>query len=256
MRACSAALSLLVFSAVTLAADNPFIGKWKLDPSKSDFSGETIKYEDAGNGSIRFSVGEESFTFTTDGKQHPGPFGEIVSVRQQGANAWEETTHLRGKLLDTSTITTSDDGKTLTEVTKGTRPDGSSFENTTTYERVGTGSGLIGDWKSKGEQQSSPAIIEFEANGPNGLAFVLPASKARCDVKFDGQDYTAKGPTVPAGLTLAVTKNGDRSMELTEKVKGKPMFKANYTVSDDGQTLTRTGGVTGGAQTKAVYDKQ
>ena len=249
---------LLVLSTVAAAADNPFIGQWKLNPSKSDFSGETEKYEDAGGGRIHFSAGALSFTFTTDGKEHPGMFsGDVTSVKQIDPKTWEQTTRRKGNALVTITSTLSDDGNTLTEVVKGTRPDGSSFENTTTNTRVGSGSGILGTWKSKGEQQSSPATIEFAANGADGIAFILPNSKARADLKFDGKDYPAKGPTVPAGLTLAVTKTGDRSLDLTQKVKGKPIFKATYTVSDDGQTITRTGGAVGtDEKTKAVYDKQ
>jgi hypothetical protein len=249
---------LLVLSTVVAAADNPFIGQWKLNPSKSDFSGETEKYEDAGGGKIRLTSGALSFTFTTDGKEHAGMFaGDLVSVKQIDPKTWEETIHRKGKVLETITSTLSDDGNTLTEVVKGTRPDGSSFENTTTNTRVGSGSGLLGTWKSKGEQQSSPATIEFAANGADGIAFILPNSKARAELKFDGKDYPAKGPTVPSGLTLAVTKTGDRSFDLIQKVKGKPIFKATYTVSDDGKTITRTGGSVGtNAQTKAVYDKQ
>lgn len=240
-----------------MAADNPFIGKWKLDPGKSDFRGATIKYEDAGNGEIRFTEGAMSYTFSTDGKQHPGMFSsDVVTGKQVGPKEWEQSIRRKGRVLQTIRSTTSDDGATLTEVTKGTRPDGSSFVNTATYERVGSGSGITGEWKSKGEQQSSPGTVEFAENGPDGVSFILPNSKARCDLKLDGKDYTAKGPTVPSGITIAMTKTGDRSMDFTEKSKGKPIIKSTFTVSDDGRTMTRTGGIVGGSDIKIVYDKQ
>jgi hypothetical protein len=151
----------------------------------------------------------------------------------------------------------SSDGKTLTQTAKGTNPDGSSFESTTVFERVGEGTGMLGTWKSKEEKESSPVVLEFADNGSNGLMFNLPQIKGKCPVKFDGSDYPATGPTVPAGLTLAVTKTGDKSFEMTEKIKGKPIFKATYAISEDGKTLTENGSaVAVNEPTKAVYDRQ
>jgi hypothetical protein len=75
---------LLVLSAANLiaAADNPFVGTWKLDPSKSDLTGETVKLESAGSDKLQYSSGGQSYTFTTDGKKHPGFFGRVVSVKE------------------------------------------------------------------------------------------------------------------------------------------------------------------------------
>jgi hypothetical protein len=44
---------------------------------------------------------------------------------------------------------------------------------------------------------------------------------------------------------------------MTEKIKGKPIFKATYTVSEDGKTLTEIGSpVAVNELTKAVYNRQ
>lgn len=249
---------LILSTAMSIAAtDNPFVGTWKLDPSKSDFTGETLKFESAGSGKVQYSSGGESYTFTTDGKQHPGLFGRVVSVKEVNTNSWERTTTFKGKVLSHTTLTVSSDGKTLTQIAKGTNPDGSSFENMTVFERVGDGSGMLGTWKSKEDKQSSPGVLEFSNNGSDGLTFNLPQIKGKCPVKFDGKDYPATGPTVPAGLTLAVNKTGDRAIEMTEKIKGKAIFKATYTVSDDGKTLTENGSPAAvNEPTKAVYNRQ
>jgi hypothetical protein len=250
---------LLVLSAASLiaAADNPFVGTWKLDPSKSDLTGETVKFESAGSEKVQYSSGGQSYTFTTDGKQHAGLFGRVVSVKEVDPHTWERTTTFKGKVLSHSTLMLSTDGKTLTQIAKGTNPDGGAFESTTVFKRVGEGSGMLGTWKSKEEKESSPFVLEFADNGSDGLMFNLPQIKGKCPVKFDGKDYPATGPTVPAGLTLAVTKTGHKSIEMTEKIKGKPIFKATYTVSDDGKTLTEIGSpVAVNEPTKAVYDRQ
>jgi hypothetical protein len=257
IRTGTAGLLLLLSAAMIAAPDNPFVGTWKLDVSKSDFTGETIKFESAGSNTVRYSSGGQSYTFTTDGKQCPELYGRIVSVKQVDANTWERTTMFKSKVLSQTTFALSQDGQTLTETAKGTRPDGSSFEETTVYDRVGEGSGMLGTWKTKDVKENSSNVLEFADNGADGLAFNLPQLKAKCLLKFDGKDYPATGPTVPAGLTLAVTKTGDRSFELTEKIKGKPIFKGTYTVSDDGKTITETGGpVAVNEPTKAVYNRQ
>ena len=247
----------LLFAGLLTAADNPFLGTWKLNAAKSDFTGETITFEPAGSKMVRYSSGGMSYTFTTDGKPHAGMFDRTVSVKEVDGNHWERTTMYKGKTLAKASFELSPDGKTLTEMVKGTNPDGSSFAETTVYEREGDGSGMMGKWKSKDVKEDSESILEYADNGEDGLAFILPKIKGKCLVKYDGKDYPAVGPTVPAGLTLAVTKTGDRSIEMTEKVKGKPIYKATYTVSDDGKTLTSKGSpVTVNESTTAVYDRQ
>ncbi len=251
----------VLFATGLMAADNPFAGTWKLDMSKSDLSGETIKFQKAKPNLIRFTGGGESYTFTTDGKPHPGLFGRIVSVKQIDVHTWERTTEFNGKVLSQTTLAVSPEGNTLTETAKGTRPDGSSFEEIEVYERVDEGSGLLGlmlgAWKSKSVKENSSTFLEFADNGADGIAFILKQIKGECRLKFDGRDYPAMGPTVPAGLTLAAKKTGDRSFEMTEKIKGKPIYKGAYTVSDDGKTLTATGSPVGVSEpTKAVYDRQ
>jgi len=248
---------LLAVAAVAMAEDNPWVGTWKLDPSKSNFTGPTFKLEDAGGGKVRYTFGNDSYWFSTDGKEHPGLYGRMITVKQVDPNTRERTVRYKGKVLETVTSKVSDDGKTLTEDVKGTRPDGSTFSETDVYERVGDGSGFLGTWKTTKVQESSPGEIRFAANGSDGLMFDVPAYKAKCALMFDGKDHAATGPTVPKGLTLAATKKGDRSFDLVEKIQGKETYKGTYTVSDDGKTLTNTGSEAGTPEeTTAVYVKQ
>ena len=252
---------LLLFSNGLAAADNPFSGTWKLDMSKSDFSGETIRYQGFKANMVRYTGAGETYVFTTDGQPHPGLFGRIVSVKQLDPNNWQRTTEFKGKILSEDTLALSPDGNTLTETSRGTRPDGSSFENTEVYTRVGEGSGILGAmmgvWRSKSAAESSPSILELADNGADGIALVQRQIDGKCLLKFDGKNYSATGPTVPDGLTLSATRTGDRSFELTTKINGKPIYKASYTVSGDGKTLSVVGSPTRVVErTKAVYVRQ
>ncbi len=71
------------------------------------------------------------------------------------------------------------------------------------------------------------------------------------------KDYPFTGPTIPAGLTLAIQKNGPQSFEMTQKQNGKELYKDAFSVSADGKTLTDTGGAAGVSEKyTVVYDRQ
>jgi len=47
-----------------------------------------------------------------------------------------------------------------------------------------------------------------------------------------------------------------RSLDLTVKKDGKPVFKATYAAAADGKSMTEVGGpVTGGEKVKIVFDR-
>src|SRR4029453_10476344 len=86
-----------LISACALAADDSFIGKWKLNPDKSQFNGLTYKIEDAGGGQYRFVFGDDVETLTLDGKGHVTKYGDTWSIKATGPNSWESTTKRDGK---------------------------------------------------------------------------------------------------------------------------------------------------------------
>jgi hypothetical protein len=100
----------------------------------------------------------------------------------------------------------SADGKTMTVLSSGTSPNGTAFNDKEVYTRIAGTSGLMGTWKSEKVKSSTSPMMEFAANGPNGIAWILPEIKAKLDLTFDGKDIAPVGPTVPAGLTIAATK--------------------------------------------------
>src|SRR5947209_10665287 len=112
----------LVLTAALAAADAPYIGKWKLDPAKSDFAGTTMSETDMGNGEMQFTAEGMSFKFKMDGNEYPDPFGGVITYKSIDSNTWESTYKRNGKLLSTDTSKLSADGKTLTVNSKGTKP--------------------------------------------------------------------------------------------------------------------------------------
>jgi hypothetical protein len=238
-------------------ADSPFDGTWKLNTSKSHLEGDTMTYADAGSGSLKYTDSDQTYTFKPDGTSFTTPFGTERTFTKTGDDSYTATSKRGGVLLRTTTIKVSSDGKTLSEESKGTKPNGDNFDDTFTYVRITPGTGLIGGWKSTEVKLSSPNSLTIQSDASDGVTLTLSAIKATCQAKWDGKDYPTNGPTVPDGLTLAVSKTGPSSFKLVQKVKGKVLEFAHYRLAKDGKTLTMKGTNGMGKEPfTQVYDKQ
>jgi hypothetical protein len=218
-------LVMMATSGLT-AAENPFVRTWKLNPTKSEITGDTMQFERMPSGRIRFSASGLSYTFNPDGREYPGFLGELIAWKQMDDHTWETTYKLNGRLLSTDTSKLSPDSKTITVVSRGTRPNGQSFQDTTAYERMSGDNGLFGKWKDKEFKISSPLVVKIASTGDGGLTLKFVQDKSTCTLKSDGKDYAFTGPTVAPGVTLTAKRIGPRSFEFWSKQNGTPLFKA------------------------------
>jgi hypothetical protein len=69
-----------LFTASLWGADDPFVGKWKLNMGKSKIVGEQTKIEDLGGNKYKWTSGNVSNTLTTDGSDQPVSFGRTISI--------------------------------------------------------------------------------------------------------------------------------------------------------------------------------
>jgi hypothetical protein len=233
-----ALIALCPFSVAL--ADSPFDGTWKLDPAKSHLTGDTMTFEDAGNGSLKYTDSAQTYTFKPDGSSFTVPLGQERTMQKSGDNVYTSTVKLHGSLLRTGTWTLSSDGKKLIIESKGTKPNGDSFDDATTFMRTSPGTGLVGGWKSTHVKLSSPNAITINTDG-NDVTLTISAIKATVHAKWDGKDYPASGPTVSDGVTLALTKTGPNSFKLVQKANAKVLAIVHYRAASDGQTLTTKG---------------
>ena len=252
-----AAVLLVLAATVLVAAEMPWVGKWKFNPAKSDLGQTSITFAQLPSGEMKLSAEGQSYTFKTDGKDYPSFFGYTAAWKQIDANTWENTEKLNGKVLDIAITKLAGDGKTLIVEMKGKSPNGEAFDNTTSYQRASGGPGIAGKWMTRNVKMSAPSLFEISASGSDGIAMTLVAEKASCKAKFDGKDYPFVGPTMPPAFAASFKSLGPRSFEMTLKDKGKPAYVSTFTVSDDGKTLTETGSAVGvDEKYKYVYDKQ
>jgi hypothetical protein len=239
------------------AADPPYIGKWKMNPAKSDFGETTITYEQLPSGEMQSTQAGASYKFKPDGKEYPATFGSTATWKTLGANSWETTWKLNGKVLVTDTLTLSADGKSMTINSKGKKPNGEMLDDTVVAERVSGTSGLAGKWKTKNVKSAAPSVLELASSGADGVIFKIVDMDLTCNGKFDGKDHPCSGPTLGPGWTASFANAGPRGLNMEVKNNGKSFFKLSYSVSPDGKTLTESGTATvADEKTKVVYDKQ
>jgi hypothetical protein len=221
-------------------ADSPFDGTWKLNTAKSQLAGETMSFSDGGSGTLKYADSDQSYSFKPDGSPFTTPLGVERTFKKNGDGTYTTTNKKSGFLINTSTWKISADGNSIAIDSRGTKPNGDTFENVTTYVRTSPGTDLIGAWKSTDVKLSSPNSITLQSNGQD-LDLAISAVKATCHAKWDGKDYPATGPTVADNITLAVTRTGPDSFKLVEKAKGKVLAIIKYQVANNGKVMTANG---------------
>jgi hypothetical protein len=149
-----ALLAVPVLSAA--AANNPWIGTWKLDPAKSQSPGSTITCSKAANGLMHYSNDDGwnfDFHFGIDGKEYKTADGYSVIWTAAGPSAWDAVVKFKGSFFGKLHHQLSADGKTLTLTEVGTRPDGSSYASKSVYTRE---SGSTGEGQGHLRQAVGP----------------------------------------------------------------------------------------------------
>jgi hypothetical protein len=241
---------------VCAEAELPHIGRWRLNPARSDFGGLTLAFASAPAGSLRSSQnGGPYHTISLDGRDVPSHSGYTSAWRQVDSRTWSATTKLNGAVISADQFQLSDDDKTLTLTQTSSQPDGTSSVNRLTYVRTTGKTGLLGTWKARTMSQREEAI-EFLRQGERGLT--LRTATATCEARLDGRDYPLVGPTMPVGATASFRQTGPRSVLLLQKQSGRLVYKSALTVSPDGRTLTETvlATDTGRTQATKIYERE
>ena len=221
-----------------LAADNPFAGTWKLDPSKSHLTGETFTYSKAPNGMIRYDDGAVSSDFGIDGKPYPMANGHTTTWTANSDRSWTSVNKFNGTVMGTVQRELSADGKTYTLHAVGKQADGTPYDETIVYTRVSGNSGLIGKWRDTKftQQESSTMAVSFPS--PGVIKWEFPEDKAFVTGKTDGSDLPFSSPILSGNFTMSIRMDGPRKLSYTSKLDGKPIQYGTDTVSADGKTIT------------------
>lgn len=259
----------LLISPVS-AANDPFVGKWKVNPSKSKLNDE-MKVEVAGANryALTFGPGQVD-TVVADGSDQPALQGTTLSVTVDGPNNWKVVRKMKGRTLLTAYWTLSKDGKTLNDAFTQYLPDGTTLfsqplPNGSTlflpyvYERTAGDAGFPGTWDSESAKVSARIELQIQPYEGDGLSFKRSDEEAAKMIKLDGNDY--RDPDANGGdkdTTYSGRRVNERSLQVTEKFKGKITDTRQIELSTDLKTLTVTVRLVGQnrPQSILVYDRE
>jgi hypothetical protein len=234
-----APLALLRFSSDTV---DPFVGKWKLNPSKSRLPDEmTVEVAGTDRYILTFGPGAVD-TIVADGRDHPALQGTTLSIAVVGPNGWKVIRKQQGHMLISADWTLSGDGKTLNDAFTGYGSDGSATIVHYVYERTAGTSGFPGTWDSVKEEVGSVIELTIQPYEGDGLSFesrsalMVMAKK----IRFDGSDYPHLDPGASPALVSSGRRANDRRLEMTEKFQGKVTGTEQVDLSPDLKTLTLT----------------
>jgi hypothetical protein len=241
MRKFMIASVMIAVSAAAFAEGNPWVGTWKLDAARSHFIGDTFSYAAAKDGKLHYSDGStNSYDFGLDGKDYPAAYGRTTSWTASGDHVWDSVTKANGALLWKVHRVLSADGKTLTLTATGARPDGSKFNDITSYTRVSGSKGLVGTWRSTKTEVSLADVYIITAPSATALHWEFPMDKSSVAAKGPGVDTPLLGPNIPATLTFNYKMDSARKLSYVVKFQGRPDTFGVQTLAADGKSFTDT----------------
>ncbi len=244
--------------ALGAATDNPFVGDWKLNPSKTKLI-EEMKVESLAPNKYGFDFEASGMveTIVLDGTDQPGVLGTTVAVTAEGPNAWKVVRKKDGRVLLIANWKLSDDGNTLTDDFSEISPNGTASTVNYVFKRTGGGSGFAGTWDSTSTAINSVSVIQIRPYETDGLSIIKSSSLTR-NVKLDGKDYRNAGPNAVILPISSVRRLDARTLELVDKSSnGKVYDTQKIELSSDLNTLSMTVQIEGRTQPNIlVFERQ
>lgn len=252
------AIAIVSASAVS-AADNPFVGEWKLSKSKSTLTDQMkVGKLDTNKYAFDFAGDGNAENIVIDGRDHVGQAGTTLAVTSEGPNAWKVVRKKDGRTIISAHWTLSEDGRTLTDNYSAIAPDGSGSPVKYVYSRHGAGSGFAGTWITTNMAVNFDLVLQFRPYENDGLSITDSGSKLTRNMRLDGKDYPNAGENASILATSSLRRLGERTLELSDKrSNGRVLQTQEIVLSPDSKTLTVTQRITGRVVPSIlVFDRQ
>jgi hypothetical protein len=213
---------------------SPFIGEWKLDPSKSRLPDEMKVQRKIGNTYV-FDFGGGPETISVDGTDQPGLDATLLSVKAEGPRTWMVQRKKGGRVLLTATWKLSNDESTLTDYFRQVEADGSVLSTDYVYRRT-KGTGFASNWESVKETVTSPFFMTVKAFQDSGFSFVSPFGTT--NAALDSRDHASQGGGLSA--SSSVRQTDDRTLVMTIRHDGRVAATEQMVLATDFKTMTLT----------------
>ena len=231
-------LAAFLLPNALLAVDDPFVGQWKLNPSRSKIS-DVMKVSRAGTNKYAFELGAGNEIIVVDGTDQPGYAGSgtTLSVTAEARDRWKVVRKQNGRVVVTGIWTLSKDGSTLRDHFTAFAANGSpSTVLDYVYTRKAGGAGFADTWVSTTETGTSDMVLEVRPYEGDGLSFIVPSEGSTMNAKLDGKEYPSAAGT-SASLARRVNAH---AVEIIRKSKGEITLTRRLEISPDLKTLTMT----------------
>jgi hypothetical protein len=234
----------LLLTPVAAAAQSALDGTWKVDMNKVDFPKKPAEYL-LQNGMYQCKTCVPPVEVKADGTDQAvsgHPYYNSVAIKVVSNSEVEETDKKDGKVVTTSKMMVSGDGKTMTVAfTDSSNTNGAPVTGKGEAMRVGAkppaGANMIsGSWRTtKMENISDNGITwSYKVSGDE-LTMTTPTGQSYT-AKMDGTEAPMKGD--PGVTSVSVKKIGNNTIEETDMRNGKVIGVMKATAS--GNTLSCT----------------
>jgi hypothetical protein len=232
--------AVVLTASIADAAENPFVGEWKMDTSASRLP-DAMKVQSKGGNTYVFDFAGTPETIVVDGSDQAGTGGTLLSVKPEAPDIWIVERKKGSQLLLRATWKLSNGDRTLTDQFRGFAPGVLNVDYV--YQRGGGGSGFAADWTSIKETMIVPFVLVVKPFEGDGLSIANLSTHITKNMKFDGKDYPDEG--TPTGASASLRRVDDRTLVITDKFNGTVTVTENVGLSADLKTLTMTQHITG-----------
>lgn len=232
------ALMVCAIAGILWAAQDPFVGKWKLNPSKSKQT-DVMKVQSLGGNKYAFDFGGGAEKIVADGTDQPGNFGTMLAATIEGPDTWKVVRKKDGYTMLTAIWKLSQDGNSLTDNYTEFPPNAASSTVIYHYTRTADGQSFAGTWESTMPVDST-SELQIRPYEGNGLSFIRSSQQTPRNIKFDGKDYPVGGRVVIEGASFSALRKDERRLEITDKIQGKIIRTEQVELSPDLKTFTWT----------------
>lgn len=215
-------------------ASDPFVGKWKLDISRSVIVDQMV-VEAAGPNRYTFRFeGAPAETIIADGTDQPGLDGTTLSVKPDESGALRVVRKQASQVVVSATWRLSDHDQILHDAFAARQPGGSTATVNYQYRRMSGNSGFAGTWESTTKPTGLVFELQIQPHGGKGLSFASPGSVK--SITFDGREHAVGAAN--KDVTASGERPSERRMAYTEEVGGRALDTRTLALSGDGKTLT------------------
>ena len=251
--------AIILFSSGPLcAADKRWFGTWVLRPELSHLTGPLITIGRIPHG-YHFDFGAAAvFDIGDDGAFYRTVQTREVSLRATGPRSWLRIHRVHGQDVDRSTLTVTPDDRRLVIETTTTVAGSPAARTSEMLDRVGTGTGLAGTWRSTSPDVSVERTIIISDAGTRGIKLDYPADDNFFVALPNGPPAPNAGRRAVPGVALALTSTSGSGLRWTVTLGGKAFEVGADFFAADGRHMTETSFMakTPAEKQEAVYERQ